>query len=487
MSSTVSFPKLMEACEEAIRAGQAERVGEFFADVNLAKIPKTFRLPLANLCRRAYQLDLGIRILAPVVLSPTADDPPTPAEMAEYAVLLQRSGAITEALQLLESVPSDHAPQVALYKAFCHIARWDYAKALPEITTYLAADLEPYARKVGLVNLGACHLYLGDYDRSEALLTDAIRSWATEERRLRGNCFELRSQIHLVKKNLKAAEADLNEAAALLPTEQTVDQLFVLKGSAHLRALKEKSVEPIRIFKEEAERRRHWESVRDADFIRLRVRFEENLFHRLYFGTPFDGYRERLAAEFGRRPTESKYLHGNENAPRFDLRTGTWNASTRLKPGRSDLRLLQILLKDLYRPYRLSGLFAELFPGEHYNADTSRDRVHKVIARARANWARAGLPIAVKDTNGDYRIALDGDIAFLIGEEKFSNANDLLFEKLSASFEARDSFTAKQARTALALPLSSFKRFVNWALEKRLLEREGLGPRVIYRFRARRN
>src|SRR5262249_37973229 len=141
----------------------------------------------------------------------------------------------------------------------------------------------------------------------------------------------------------KLAKLDLQKATKILGQELTVEQLFVLKGQAMVTALESKSTKALRAFKAEAIRRRHWESVREADLLTLKIHFDRNTFHHLFFGSPFPAYRRRIVTEIGRSPDVESYVLGSGHVPCLDLASGTLDGSdSGLNPGKTAHRLLTV-------------------------------------------------------------------------------------------------------------------------------------------------
>ncbi|MGZ3723104.1 MAG: hypothetical protein ACXVA9_09250, partial [Bdellovibrionales bacterium] len=113
------YAELIAACEADVRASQTQNVAKRLAKLNSARVPREFRLPLANLCRRAGLHSLGITLLTRIV-HPLKNNPTEAAsspELAEYAVLLLRSGAMSEALTTLNEVSTSKVPESLLYRA----------------------------------------------------------------------------------------------------------------------------------------------------------------------------------------------------------------------------------------------------------------------------------------------------------------------------------------------------------------------------------
>ena len=278
-------------CEADVRGGHAQLAARRIGEVSLSRLPRELRLPLANVCRRAQLISLGLKILAPAIHPESRlEAPASSGENAEYAVLLTRLGAIEEALSYLDRASEAEVREVRLYKAFCRFNQWDYALALPDLQTYLTADLEPYPRLIGRVNLAACLVALRHFDEAEALLTENIRLAKTGGfARLRGNCHELRAQVHLLTGDPAKAKRDLDRAAGLLGSEATFDELFVRKWRAVIESQESRSIEPLEKFKAEALARNDSESLREADSFALKITFDERRFEHLLFGTPFRG------------------------------------------------------------------------------------------------------------------------------------------------------------------------------------------------------
>ena len=480
-----TFVSLLEDCEREIRAGRVQGVAKRLSSLNTARIPREFQLPLANVCRRVGLYSLGMKVLARVVRPSRGalEMAATSAELAEYAVLLQRSGAVKEALRTLEQVDEASVPEAHLYRAYCHFNLWDYETAIPELERYLARPLSPYAKFVGSVNLAAA--LVATERREEALArlaTDIAYAKEHGYSRLLGNCLELRAQIHLQRDDDSAAETDLEAAIRALGGSETIDQLFVHKWRAVLTSAKSGDVTAIEEFRAEALRRKDWESVREADLASLGIAFDEGKFRHLVFGTPFAPYRERIRRELGRWPEEMSFVLGPQDAPCLDVSSGEIDGASRLSAGKKCHQLLEVLLRDFYKPIRLGGLFAELFPGEHFDIFSSPDRIHQLIRRTRKWFLEEELPAAIVEDHGSYSVEIRGAFAFCVPlERKPVEPHLVQLDKLIGRASSQLSFTAREARAWLELSSTSFKRFASWAIKNGKLERIGTNNSTIYR------
>lgn len=485
-----TYEHLIEQCESDVRAGHSHLAAKRLAHLNLAKVPRQWRLRLANVCRRAGLISQGLRLLSPII-HPDRNRWRVDAdafELSEYAVLLQKCGAINEALRTLQRVDSGRVPDSLLYQAFCHFSQWQYHQAIPLLRKYLEMDLAPYARLVGRVNLAAALVATEQLDQAlEQLVVNIEMARAGGFTRLEGNSLELSAQIHIRSRNFFAAEKNLDEAARLLGSESTSDQLFVRKWQAVLSGFNAGSAAPIKVFREEALSRGHWESVREADLYILSIEFEKHAFDHLVFGTPFEFYRQRIYRELKTVPDADSMIYGVAGARTLDLLSGQLRDDSRLKAGQAIHRLLNVLLRDLYRPLRVGGLFSELFPHDYFDIHSSPDRVHQILRRTRRWLEQQRIPIVIDEHTGAYRIAFTGDFAFALPlnhPDGGVTQMTVQFEKLAKRYGEAPSFTAREAREELGIPLTSFNRLISWALAAGQVERLGTGAKTQYVIRS---
>ena len=456
--------------------GPGRRRGQAPDNINTAQVPRSLRLPLANLCRRAGLVSVGLRLLSPLVYPEKSgvEMPATSAEVAEYAVLLERCGSTKEALQLLSRVNTIEVPEARLYRAFSLFTQWEYQAAIPELEQFLKSDASPYSIFVGRVNLAAA-LVVTELDKKRALdlLSENIEiAEKNNYVRLHGNCLELLAQVHIQDGDWTKAQQSLDTAESFFGSARVHDQLFVRKWQAVIDAFRTKSASPLLTFREEALLRGEPEGARDADLFSLMVEFDERRFNHLYFGTPFPAYRERIRQKLGRVPTVSEFSYGDASAPGIDLGQEL--------PAKGLHRLFEALLKDFYCAPRVGGLFVELFPEETFNIFTSPKRVHQAVLRARRYLEGLGAPVEISCEDGSFALKMTGPFSFRVPlEAQLVDPNQAHLRVLREAFAGRE-FTAKDAREKLALSPSTFKRFATWAIEEGELTRLGAGSSTWY-------
>jgi hypothetical protein len=479
---------ILRDCEAEIRGGQINSVRKKLSGLNTAQVPRQLRLPFANLCRRTELLNLGLKLLASIVRPDKTKwrTDASPAELSEYAVLLQKSGAVREALWILSQVDVHSAPEALLFKAYCHFNKWEYAEAAEGLQQYTALEQRPYQRLVGSVNLAAAQVALSRWTEALQTLNDLIRA-AMEGgyTRLQANCLEQRAQVRFHQGDLNAARADLSEAAALSGSHMGLDQLFVRKWSSIIAAVEEKSPQKILEFRAEAVARGQWESVREADRYALKTGFEKDRFHRLLFGTPFARYREQILQESGRTLEQRILLAGDADGKIFDLQSGKFiTPGMRENPSEKTHQLIAILMMDFYKPFATGGLFSELFPGEHFDFNSSMHRVRQVIYRARQWIAENELPMAIEENEGKYALKLAPGAGILVPYDQSAVTTETLrLEQLQSHFGGKE-FSRDEACNVLGFSPTSFKSLMGWALQNERIVRLNGGRATRYRFAA---
>jgi tetratricopeptide (TPR) repeat protein len=454
---------VIQRYEDMIRAGRLQAVAQELERLNSAQVAQTERLPLAAICRRAGLIPTGLRLLKPLVFPDRkvfrADA--SAAEIAEYAALILRAGAVEQALWMLARVDTSAAPEARLYRAFCLFRTWDYEAAVPELEAYLKSGVSDYQALVGKVNLAASLTAMSRLPEAEALLAElAATTRAGKHFRLGANVYELRAQVQIQRGRFALARRDLERAARALGANSPRDIFFVNKWTAVIEGLKDGNETALTDFRAHALATRNWESVREADRYLLQVRFDEERFHHLLFGTPYAGYRRWLCDEFGREAAASEYV----------LRSpGPLSIDASALP-----RAAQILVRDFYRPAAVGSMFGELFPGEYFDVDSSPHRVHQAIHRARHGLRGTGF--SIEQSGGAYHFRAEGNLHVRL--EKPPTATDTLANLSQARGYG---ITRRQACAHLGISESRFKRLMNAALKAGRFTRHGRGAAVRYK------
>jgi len=471
MEWVVDYRSLIQACEEHLRTGRDLQVRRLLHPLNLARVGRDWRLPLANICRRSSLITPGLRLLTPVVHSTRKSEaePARPPELAEYAILLQRAGAVQEALQILNRLDIRTQPIVLLYKAFCHFNLWQYGSTLDLLKMYSETVEDPYQKFIGKVNLAAAFVALNQWREAESLLWENIETaTANGYGRLLGNSHELLSQVYLLTSRVEEAEASIQMAESVFEAPNTLDRLLVEKCRALREGLRSRSRAPLRKLAEQARAWPHPETAREADLFGLLVEYDEETHRRLLFGTPFPDYRTRAQQLLERSLPTEFYVYGSASGATaqkvLDVMSGKVEGSLVLSPGSQTHQLLEILLRDFYRPSRIGTLFGELFTGEYFDIFSSPGRVRQALRRAR-QWIReSGVGLEVVESRGTYTARVRDGFGVQVPVQRRSvGTYETHLHILREVYLPGVTFTALAARTRLGLSASAMQRFLAWA------------------------
>jgi len=479
----MDFKMLIEKCESDLRAGRIGRAAHALRGLRGKEIPRPLILTFANLCRRSQLDNQSLRLLAPFVRGKGPTTRPDPAEAAEYAAALQKVGAVREAMALLKPIDPGQVPLAPLFLAFCHFREWEYALAIPLLEDYIARAPSPYLKLVGEMNLAAALVVSGQTIEALQATSGLIEiTGRLGYSRLLANAHELRAQIHINREEWWDARLNLNLGHAALGSENSPDGFFLRKWTAILNALENGECAELDNFRTEAYGRQDWESCREADFYSLKIRFDEQLFQHLMFGTPFEGYRQRVLTGLQATWSEREFTLGPTDGAKFLVKSGQFIHSKASPPSKLIHQLVAALLHDLYRPRSIAELFAAVFPGQHFDVFSSPNRIHQLLARLRQWIGENQLPLAVSEMNGHYRLEQTGSLALVLSRDLPVAEGHLIQLDLLMNHFGHQPFTSQQAQARLGISPSGFKRFARWAMSQQKLRRSGQSRAIVYRF-----
>lgn len=283
-----------------LRSGRAVEVRRRLLNVTVSALAREQLADWSNLARRAGLYTLALRILQPILrVKKDLGRAATPKERAVYAASLAAIGALSEAFGVLKGLEAQAQPEVQLFYGFAHVYAWNYAAAAPFFARY--AELEgpsEFQKALARVNLAAARCFLRDYngvlELTERLIPEAeSHGWVV----LRGEANLLAGQALLNLGRFQESAAAI-ERAHQLSGSSTSSLLHAEKWRLFL-ALTQMGPKPevlarLETLKADAGVAKSWEIVRDCDYhVGLHTR-QRRVLERVYFGTPFWSYRERL-------------------------------------------------------------------------------------------------------------------------------------------------------------------------------------------------
>jgi len=396
-----------------------EGKGRIVADA-LNHLPKSELTPghlaqIGNLAWRVGRPSRGANLLtSEYIRQKDFSAPETPELFAEYGYCLCELGAVTEGRQILHSVENT-APKALFYLALSHFKTWDYAAAIPLLERYVARVRDPYESQVARVNLGAAYAIANDWNRATATLQDVMPAFEKAGHLLlTGNCHEILAQIAFKQDLLVEARAQLSLSEKYLGGTQNAGWLYCKKwqfivGMAEAAKAgpmdRAKWRQEMSALRKEAIARQSWETVRDMDFFYARYCGDLSRLARVYYGSPFTGYRERMRWFLPKGWEPPDPLVQNAGGKTVYLEELVHPARQKLTPLMKNLLLT--LQSDAYSPFRSGQLFGKIFPGEHFNVKVSPHRIFRLVLAARKVLKEISPGSAIACTHFGYRLRFD--------------------------------------------------------------------------------
>lgn len=485
----------IRACEDLVRKGDLNGVRRQLSVLRKHELQRGDLVTVAELSRRVGLYDLGLKFLRPVMQpSSRRHLKPSDQEKAIYAALLIKVGAIEEALGYLAR-PNPEVPETLLFRGYAHVAQWDYTSAEPFLRAYSElGSVTEYQRTTALVNLASALVFNERFDQVEALLrnlenTTRANGWTL----LLGGVQEILARSAMGQKKWDEARARLDEAERQYRSESNV-LLFTRKWKTLLPLVREAAtkadIENVVALRSGAHHAKHWETVRDCDYYLALAKRDQDLFSRVYFGTPFMRFRERMLRNNCGLVAPEKYFWecGGSGGRAFDIERGQeLNGSATLKPGQKLHLFAKALVQDFYKPSLLGNIHSKIFPGVHFDPAHSSRRVSDLIRRFRQWLIENEIPLEVKVHDGAFLLEATGPIRLALENQdskRVSPGEVGLNAQLSALREAvnETEFSSQAAAGHLNISRRAANLILARAVEERVLVRVGQGPLTRYRF-----
>jgi hypothetical protein len=404
--------------DRLIREGNHAVAEKLLNAILQTEIPREYLFEVAALARRLSRSEIGVGLLNPIVRPPaTKQIEATIEERAEYAGCLIRLGIFKEAHSILDTVSPTSHPRSLLFRAFAHIARWDFEKSGACLDAFMKKPgLDPYEVLIAKVNMAVGHVFLEDFKKASVLLDElCVTTLETKNLLLYSNALELAAQTAILSGDYSLAEKLLAQANQALASSDTIDAFFLKKDNAILQLFKSKKnkagIQSVVSVKEEAKARKFWEQGRDCDYYLAEATKKPEIAMHLYFGTPYESYRRKLLSKLGMSIEDlpdafAWKLESGKKLQKINVQTGENSATDFfLNDGQVPQRLLKALASDFYRPRRMMEMFESVFPGEYFTPKYSVDKIHQGLRRLRSDLTRAKVPLLVIEKSGFYQLA----------------------------------------------------------------------------------
>ena len=481
--------------DDMIRQGRGQEAISEIVELGEKRLPREDRVYLANLARRVGHSELSLKWLNRIVRGEASRSKTvaTRDEKIEYAAALIQVGVIREARKLLETIDTVDA-DVLLQFAFTHFREWNYREARIVLDRALKfAGLPKYTRLILNSNYAACLVHLDLRSEYAELLPTLLKETNSDVyKRLNLSVMQLVAEGAIQRQDWAQAESYLKKIEMAHEQESALLQLYVRRWRWVLKAERggiERRVllTELNALKREAQRLGDFETLRDLERRRARLTANENLFRKVYRGTPHAAYRKDLEIEFkkqfgkelGLQLNMALHLKGYAK----DLRSvSTRIASSKLslKYGQKLHRALRALLDDFYNPPSLASFHDKVFEESYYNPLSSPNRVHQLLRRLRRELESLKLPLEIEVKGKLIYLRAARPIEIAIESESQRQPSSRLLT-IRIHFGEED-FKVNDAAKVLGVSSRTAFRVIEEGVELSLLRSIGNGRRRRYLF-----
>jgi tetratricopeptide (TPR) repeat protein len=475
--SDSSIKEELQQIDGLIKQGKRPQALALIETARKSKPSTAHALELARLAHRNSAYMLSLRILYPQIESDReGQTQASPDVLAAYANSLINIGALEEAKTCTAKVRLHD--DTLFVRALIDFAQWNYADAIPKLLDFLKSKkIAPYRRLVGKVNLASAYISTQNLEKAQALLDQVIAALTEDPNGLLllGNCLELYSQIEIQTKNFVEARNKLQRAHDILASFHGRYLLYVKKWNSILDLTENpKNSSPLLKVRAEAQSLRNWETLRDCDYHLAWITQNQELLNRVYWGTPYKSFRQRLEGTPNVQISASKKLEflpddllQNPQHIAWDIQ-GTSRLS---KSGVTVSALVQTLMKDIYKPPRMGLIFSALYPKEHFNPFTSAPRVRNTVFRFNEWTAEEGIPFKLVIERGDFRLyGSTGSGIRTISSLGTKTKSNLQLREFRKQFGSK-SFSSKDVAAVLCISVRSANSLIKEGCEKKVLKK----------------
>ncbi len=478
--------ELIANFEQQIRQGQGAAVKKYIWALSLSDIPRQHYGVICNIATRVGLPSFTLKLLTREVRKTNFEKSNLSVfERAEYASALTNIGAYSEAEKILEKLNSNTYPKILLYEAFALFNQWKYREALPLLENYVKKVEEPYLKRVGLVNLCAAQVFCRDYTRALENL-EKLEADLTSEKQtlLLGNVLELKAQCYLGLEKFSEADSVLARSEEHLSGTGTLFYLFAKKWRAisSIMQNKKEGSGQIREVRKMAVEMGHYETLRECDFFEGIYLQRGELIEKVFFGSPFPSYREKIIARAS--ISNSFYdwtvkTEGSDEVTFYDVSQPIEG----VVPNSILHNLQKLFFSDFYAAWRVGTVFSSLFPNDHYDIQSSPNRIYQLIHRWNTLAVKAQLPFSIESDGSGFRITFKSSCTIRVGHStEFVSIVESQLQELRKHFGSK-SFRAAEARRLLNKSQSHVSVLLTKA-QSVGLQKIGSGKATLYRFAA---
>lgn len=421
-------------------------------------------------------------------------------EKEEYAAALVALKATEEAFILLSELKKENSPKTHLFLGMAHINRWDYESAVVELRKFQEFRyISSYDRYIGTVNLMAALVATAGEDSKQINAIEAEIDFHLESTKelgfkiLHANLLEIKSQLIVKSIQTKTSKTLLKKASTIINDPNSKDNLFVRKWEIIARkpdvsddtSVIAKWKKEMGELRQKAKAINHIETIRDIDF--HLGEFNPPLVQRVFFGTPYSSFREKIIEVYNPKLRSEYWLHIDSNSEakktEFD-----YLQYTDLKIGSIVLKVLKAMTFDFYKRQNKYTLFELVFPNDYLDPSSSFNKIHQALSRTREWLKKQKIPLEIHEENEEYFLVGHASIKIYLNDRvnwsAVSKDEGLYYElELLKKHLKVESFSVNEAMLILGHSnLRKTQRLLKKAIEEEELNKSDKGKNTRYSF-----
>ncbi len=452
-------------------------------------VPVELRHDFARLARRAGLVQKSLKFLHNNVYEIRR---PSERDVLEYASCIRKAGLINQCLMLLSRLPN--SPDKLLYEAFCFIHRWEYAEAEGRLLHLLENfELNDKTKMIAKINLLACQIDLGQHDTAEVLLNEIAGQIPSGEQHLLLNLMELKGQLYFLKNDFEQSASILRQAQQIGQQENGTTNLFIQKWLllcfCQLGRLAKESTE-LDEFRKAARALGHWESLRDFDWQTAKIFSDSSLANRVYFGSPFPRFKERIRQSRLGPLISSSYVLEDPRASRSAVSPGVVLDTFRMPNldlpfGKGIHRLLMLMCSDLYQPWSVYRIHDSLEATEVFEPNSSAKKIYQLTARLSQTLSDGDLGLEFRSSERGYRLRPVGSTRLVIHDQMTFSSSEKFYVHCIEVIFGQKPFTAVDLAGFFPLETHQIYRLLTRLQATEELTLESSGKTKVFKLKAK--
>ncbi len=488
------------------------------------------RVFIAQLCRRAGIYEEGLKVLSPIIHPEFNSKYNTASEqeLLEYANLISHIGSIKESIEILDALDSTLNPKVLLHKAFICFSRWDYVGALTNLQDFTKiVDDNSFDSLVGKANLLMCKVYLlreGFETQNSGLIENQLIDFINlldqlNFNKLKLSMIEVLGQYFLSQRKFDLAkkyfEILLNESNLTQREKIFASKWYYINELEQSKTVQDNALKKLLTLKKNSMKVQNFETARDIDFHIGRIFKNEFLLNKVYFGTPFEQFKNRVERQltqlnlrladifYFNSISNSNLIYSNATIEYINYidsesknvnsmnRSSTFVTPSCYKINNFDClshlekQTFKLLLQDFYADAKIGSLHAQLYPKEYFNPFSSPQKIHSLVYRLNKSLNTNFLKLSVKFKTSGYSLKVNKNYSFLIenqlkSEFKSEKRIEVIISKIQSNFKSKNSFNRKDIETLFNVSARTANNYIGAVLNNGLAIKKGCGPAANY-------